>query len=314
LTYTVNGEARSIEGIKILGEHGAVVDKAYLPTLVQRLSARDHYFEKDRTSGQRIQELERLTEWRTQDANGQNVTLSGLKGVEAQRVSLGRHMAALSAITQAFKASPMQLLAQDKDGNIVWDQTALRHLSTESELAEIRAEQAVRTHLSGLAETIQQTARQSQEDLATPTRLYGAVETHWLSKHPELTPQDKQFLQSQLPRYIRPATPEEAPTQGKTVVDGSFYDVIKDRAELRSSNATQLQSVTSATTQAQKENGARLAAAAAGKRPALAPKVAPATPKAPTQEQRRAQDAGDAWDRAESAAARMVRRSANSSA
>lgn len=296
-TYIVNGQERTAEGIKRLGAHGAIVEPDYLDKLASRFSERDQLYEADRVNRQKLQEFERLTEWRTKDEKtGAETVLNGARGIEAQRVQAGRALAALSTITAAFQQSPMALIAQDAEGNVVWDQVALQHLITRSELGEMRAEQAVKHHLSTLAQSVQETATRQATDAELPGKLWAAAETQWAAQHPELTPEDKNFLASQVPRYMRQATPEEHRAGlGTVVLDPSFYAVIKDRAELRASAATSAKTAADAATKATRENAARLAAAAQGAKRTTQPLRPSAPVKQPTPAQQRASDSEQAW-------------------
>lgn len=306
-TYTVNGQQRQADAIKRLGDHGAVIEAKDLPWLEQRLSERDHLYEKDQQTGRELHELRRLTEWRTTDDKGVETVLTGLKGVEAQRVQLGIALAAVQTLGQVFKQNPAALLAwgQDAEGNptVDWNAREVQHLIRESMLAEMRAEQAVRSHLSTFTETVRQGVTQQQEDAQLPAKLWAAAAAAWVSQHPELTAEDKTFLQQQMPRYTRVAQKGEEHL-GRVVLDPSFYAVIADRASLRKASADAVKQTAAATATATQTNAARLAAATIGKpKPAPAAPVVPPTPPTST----RASDAADAWDLAEQSAARMLR-------
>jgi hypothetical protein len=271
------------------------------------LSERAALYEQDRDHRQRLTEYERLTEWNAgKDAQGNDIVLRGIQGIEASRVATAKALASINTLGQAFKMSPAQFLVwgQDAEGNatVAWDPEKIDALCTRSELAEMRAEHAVKQHFSTSVQTVRQTASQQQEDAQLPQKLWAAADHAWVSQHPELTAPDKAFLQSQMNRYMRLAQKGEEHL-GRVVLDPSFYEVIADRAALRKSHAETLKQTVTTTADATKANAAKLAAATIGKpKPVVAAPVPPSKP-TPTRES----DASDAWDMAERSAARMLR-------
>jgi hypothetical protein len=175
LTFTVNGQERQADYIKLLGEHGAVIEAKDLPTLQAQLSERAALYEQDRDHRQRLTEYERLTEWNAgKDAQGNDIVLRGIQGIEASRVATAKALASINTLGQAFKMSPAQFLVwgQDAEGNatVAWDPEKIDALCTRSELAEMRAEHAVKQHFSTSVQTVRQTASQQQEDAQLPQR------------------------------------------------------------------------------------------------------------------------------------------------
>ncbi len=289
-TYTVNGETRTFDGIKVLGEDGAIVDAKALPDLMRRLGERDNLYETNQAQYQRVQDLERLSKWDVTDEKG-NLTHSyeGQEGLVQMRVQAGRMAASLHTMMSVFQKDAngqypklASIITVDEAGNVVPDQTALQHLITESELSEIRAEQEIKSLLSKLTSTERAAASQdfsgvsspealSQLQSQAPALIDQAAKSAGLDAK-VLTEKDRSFLGNQLPRYVRTVTERDRMSNpslklGGPIVDASFMDVVKDRLELRAESAKTVQDVTQSVTKASNENAARLAAAARGVKP-----------------------------------------------
>lgn len=268
LTYTVNGEARNFDGIHVLKDMGAVVDADALPNLVRRLTERDHLYETSQQQHRQYQDLERLTSWKTTGADGTEQVLTGPDAIEALKVSHGQLTAAVQVLGGLLDnpAQLIGLLAQDEQGRVTVDQAQLDHLTTKIQLASMNAERAVRGHLTELKQSATQATTQQQLQTQAPHLLWASAESTWMKDVP-LTADDKTFLQAQLPRYIRPATADEVQTgqfqPNEPVLDYSFKALIDQMAKSRSTTAQ----VATQSSQAAKENAARLAAAARGKTP-----------------------------------------------
>jgi hypothetical protein len=294
-TYTVNGESRSYDKLKVLGEDGAIIAAADLPDLMRRLGERDHLYETNKAQYEANQQLERLTEWRTTDADGKETVLRGLEGLATLRVQHGKLAAAFDTLASVFKdpAKFVGLLGQDETGKLVFDQNAVNHLLTESDLAEVRAEQAIRSTLASLVRAPEPTAS-AAPDYAThaPQIIDAAAKTVGLDTK-VLTDKDRTFLAQQFPRYVRTVTEQDRrgnPTLkvGGPIVDETFTQLVKDRIESRQ----ELAKTVTASTAASTANAAKLAAAARGK-PATTP-TAPAR-RTPTPDTR-AKDADAGFD------------------
>ncbi len=280
-TYTVNGESRTYDGIKVLGADGAIIAAADLPDVLRKLGERDHYFETNRAQYGQLQSLERLSEWQTRGADGTEQTLRGAEGLQAMRVSFATLNAAFDTLTGIFKdpAKFAALVDVDGEGKIVPNRTALTHLLTEADLAEERAEKATRATLQTLSAPPAPTGPPDYSKAAPGviTQAAGTLDAH-------LTPEDRALLASQMQRYVRPVT--EADRQGNpmlklgsAIVDASFKDVVAALANVRA----QAKATATATTTAAATNAAKLAAAARGK-PATPP--APRTPAKPAPDAR----------------------------
>ena len=300
-TYTVNGEQRTADGIRQVGEFGAIVDAEFLPVLQQRLSERDHLYEQEQARHQQYQAIERLTNWEVNDRNGNRQTLTGQQGLEAQRVLLSRSLASLSVIDKVLSdpaafAKLVTVVADEQgNGRIVAHPDAMAHLRTSIENAAIRAEVATRGHVAAVSAP-QPPAERSVAELAMPTveatvRQIGAT---------GFTAEDKQFLAGQLVHYVRATTAEERQRGlGPRIVDESFVALVKREAARAQQAARIAQSATSAANQNQ-----RKLAATRPRGVVPTPQQRPGSP-----QHSRVTDAEQAWDIAERAGAVALRRS-----
>lgn len=311
LTYTVNGESRTFDGIKVLGEHGAIIEPQALDLLQRRLGERDHLYETTQRQHDAVANYERLSAWHTTDANGNEQTVSGPEGLMTMRVEHGKLAGAFSTLASIFQPDAQgrypklaNLVAVNEQGQIMPDPHALQALLTESDLAELRAQQTVREQL-GRSFAPQTTTNAPTIDVAANApQVIDAALAQGHVPATALTPKDREFLGAQLPRYLRAITPEDRranpmlPASGQ-IVDAAFAQVVKDRADLRAEMAT----TAKATTTAAAENAKKLAAAALG-RPAARPAPV-ATPRPPVEDDR-ASSADRAWAARERAAAAML--------
>lgn len=300
LTYTVNGESRTYEGIRILGEDGAVIRAADLPDVMKRLGERDHYFEQSQAQYRAVQHFEKLAEWKTTDADGNEQTFTGHHALVERHVDSARKDAAL-AVVDALLSDPRKfasLVAVDEKNQVVIDPTALEYLQKDVALAANNAERARRAELVGLVAELNRPAAQATNYAQLAPRV---IEQAAGAEFTKLTAEDKAFLTEQMPRYVRDTTPEEKRNgSGQRIVDASFATLVQRTAKQQAHVAK----VATVTADATKKNAANLAAAARGVKPSAPAKPAtpkPATPAAPS-------DAESAWDIQEKAAAAALRR------
>lgn len=278
LAYTVNGQSRTYDGIRVLGEHGAVIQAKDLPGVIQRLSERDHYYEANQRQYLESKALEPLQTWTVTGQDGKGQTLTGQQALIAMHVDHARKDALIAVMDQVLgdPGAIVSLLAQDKDGNVIIDAGALEQLHREIRLSAGERATQVRSQLS---------ERVAEASRPAPAPIDYAAETPLLVRsilpqdHGKLTAEDIKFLAAQLPAY----------TNGKTV-HASFSELVKDRLAMRVALSAQKP----AATDPNKVNAARLAAAARGVPPkkSAAP---PARSKAPTPESTRVSDADQAW-------------------
>lgn len=295
-TYTVDGQARTYDGLQVLKGGGAIVEPEKLPDLLKRLSERDHLFERDRATYGKLQDYERLSAWTTKNDKGETVTVSGIDGMQGRAVTTARLSAAFKTLTDAIASDDafraLVDIVQGPDGQpmIVRNTAAFELLRERADNAAYRSEQETRARFSvasspsaapAAAETpIAEIALPTVEQYATAYGIAG------------LTAEDKTFLAGLVPRYVQT-------TDGKRAVDPAFLDVMRDRAALRASTQASAKAVADAAT----TNAARLAGALAGKRPA-ARATAPTAPTADTKPgQSRAELEAAMWDRTQRIAA-----------
>jgi len=288
LSYTVDGESRTFDDIKVLAGKGAVISEEALPKLQQRLSERDHLYEASREQYRQYQELERLTAWRVTGQDGKEQTLTGTEGLAEQRVMLGRALTELNVLSEVFKkGDPLEFIAQDENGNLVWNRQALDHLATRSELAAKNAEDGVRANLRGLVSEAQRPPAIDADVIRQ--NAAAIVEGYQHPSMAKLTADDKAVLAEVIPNFVRPATAEDVKANpnlqlGSPVVDASFGRLVERQAQLQTNTAKAVSTATTVT----KENEARLKQALIGK-----PVDKPNTRQNPAQKpEDRAQDAG----------------------
>ena len=308
-TYTVNGQTRTFDGLTKLGDKGAIVSAEAYPKLIQRLSERDNLYERQQSAYQRTVALENqlneLTKWTVKGQNGQaDRVLTGAEAVEEQRVIMARTLESLrvfsSALTDPDTFASLVTVVPDQAGNpqIAIDQTALRYLQTAAENAAIKGESRVRAAMAQLRSAL--TAAPSRSDAPASSGTVDAAVASQTVDHfasdmgvTNLTDADKKSLAASLPRYVRPATNEERAQLGpdvRTVVDGSFRELVEHFSKLRTEAAASAKS--SAT--AARENERRLAAAAVGGKKQPAKK--PASSASRQSDSSRSSDGSKAWD------------------
>lgn len=270
--YVVNGETRKYEDLRVIPGQGAVITADALPRLQQRLSERDHLFETGKAQYKALTDLEKATEWKQAGPDGAEQVLTGLQGIEATRVTLGRTLAALQTITEAL-SDPEQfsrLVGVDANGRIVPDAREIQYLRTKADLAEVNAERQVRSYFqqqtaqASASGQASQVASQNQSASVTLPDTFVEQYANTLGVK-GLTADDKTLLSSLAPRFVRVATREDVLanptlTVGSPVIESTFADLVKRQGELRATTANSAVA-TQAALKAQSENAARLAAA-----------------------------------------------------
>lgn len=299
-SYTVDGQSRTFEGIKVLGKDGAWVEPDALERLQRQLGERDHLYERSQSEYRTRQQLDAVTSWTVKDAQGHDRTLTGTEGAIELRVAYGKALAENEALVKALTdpAVFQSIVSYQRqaDGTVVAapKMVELRNLLTQVELSEMRTEQSIRSHFTQALQQMSQ-PQQGTPDVASaaPAIIQQAAGNAIAS----LTAQDRQFLKAQMATYVRATTPaERQQLRGQThIVDAAFETLVKDRIAMRAEMAR------TATTAADaaKQNAARIAAARGGKPPATARPTAPTQPPVRAQ---RAQNADAVFSMAERAA------------
>lgn len=303
-TYTVNGEQRQFDGIKVLKDGiGAIVEGPdAVQLLLRRLGERDHLFEQNQTREKRYQDLERLTEWRGKGSDGKDTVLKGAEALQMRDVGLSMMRAEIAELRAMFDKPPATWLAQDEQGNIVWNTDAFRDWNRGLDQArKIAYHEGQNAFRSVLAQTQAPpppptSLTPDQVQALVPQAINFAAQQAGITN---LTQESKAFLSTVVRPYLRAALPADVQANpslklGQPVVDPDFIEVVKQQA------AQQARVAQTATTlaDANKQNQARLAQAAAGTRARVA--AAPAA-KAPTEDQSRAERSDKLWALSEAA-------------
>lgn len=271
LAYTVNGESRTDDRIKVVKDLGAFITPEDVPYIQQRLSERDHLHETSRANYEKLSTLEALTSWPQRDAQNKIIgTLTGRDAIEAARIDYGNALARLEAYESLFN-DPQRLasfLTVDQEkGEWGIDPSARAQLAMAIENRQLKLTPAIRQHLASLGTpkaptptATDATARPAIE----PSAVVEQAIAHW--QITGLTDKDRAWAASIAPRYVRTATAEDVRqtptlTIGQELLDPEFEPLLKDRATMRAEAAKQ---VTAASTAAA-NNAPKLAAALAGR-------------------------------------------------
>ncbi len=290
LAYTVNGESRTDDRIKVVKDLGAFINPQDVPYLQQRLSERDHLHETSRANYEKLSTLEALTSWPQRDAQNKIVgTLTGREAIEAARIDYGNALARLEAYDSLF-ADPARLasfLTVDQEkGEWGINAEARAQLALAIENRQLKLTPAIRQHLASLGTPKPATPTPGTPgtpggaEAGRPSVDAAAVVTVAMQQGAitGLTPADQTWAASIAPRYVRTATAEDVRqvptlTLGEPILEPEFLDVLRDRAALRADAAKQ---VTAASTAAA-NNAPKLAAALAGRH--QAPRSVTPTPR-----------------------------------
>lgn len=297
LSYRANGKDYTFEDLKVIPGKGAIIADDALPKLQQRLSEREALYENSQQQYQKYQDLERLTSWKTVGADGKEQVLTGAPALEAQRVLQARTEAINTTIAEVFDNLELfrSMLTVDANNQVIPDKHALNYLMTRAENAAIKAERSVQQSFQAQASAAPSPQMSHSPDVQAiaPTVVENTAKQLGLST---LTPEDKTYCASMLPRFIRPATMQDVALSpdlkvGQPVVDAEFGVLLQREAAKHASNAKTVQQASKVST----ENAARLAAAQRGKTV-----VQSHTRNIPHRQQprvdQRAKDADDAWN------------------
>lgn len=279
VTITVDGQSRTIEGFYRIPGQGIIIDEEKVPAFQLMASRAEGLERQNRELYQRTQEYERLSEWKTKGPDGTDTTLTGRQALEARDVELAKTKAWSQVLEESLinPALFASLVTVNEQGQIIPNVEQLRYLATRAQLASRDAADVARSRFSTTYQATTQAQHQAQLQEQAPTLLWQTADQVWGKEFPQLTPDDKTFLSSQVLRYMRPATPAEVQAgqfkPGESVLDPSFYTVMQDRAALRA----QMSATTTATISATKFNQGQQN----GRKPAPVRPVTP-TPVTPT--------------------------------
>lgn len=287
-TYTVNGQERSDDKIKLVKDLGAFIDPKDVPYIQHKLAERDNLFEKGQESFQKYQRLEALTTWPKRDGDNKVVgTLTGPEAVEAARLDYGNALAKIESY-EALLNDPARLaslLTFDQERQ-AWghndDQVARLLMAIENR--QLKLTPQIKQHLASLSGPAATSAPTAPASPAAPA-VSASSAVDMAIKHAAIagfTPADTTWAESIVPRYMRTATAEDVRstptlTLGEPILDPQFIDLLRDRAQIRAESAKQA----TAAAGAARANAPKLAAALAGRtqRPA-APAVRQPAPRA----------------------------------
>lgn len=274
--YTVDGQSKTIDGIKEIPGHGAIVEANALSLLKDRLQKADRLDEANRTLYQKVQSYDQI------EHSGKK----GLDAIEALVVDHAKLSKALNVLVPYLESEEGRVaLVSDPAGTL---QYLARELGLTAREVEFTTRQSfgqrIRQAETQQAET-QTRAEQQQVAIGNTIRSFAA-------KYAALTDDDIQAATKHLQAFagsiIRPATDAEAKqfasrgvVAGQPVIDERLIDqYLADRAALRTEAATakeQASAAAKAASTAASENAKRLAAAATGRG---AKKAAPPKPDA----------------------------------
>lgn len=306
-TYkTSTGEEKSIEGIRVLGDSGAIVTPEGLVFINERIADAERFHTTSREQYAQIQNFEKLSEFHTKDAEGKDQVLSGTEGLLTARVQLATLSAAYETLATAMRdpATLASLLQQNEKGELVLNDREFNHLITRSDLAEKNAETLARNHFMSVVKGAGTPKAESATQVDYTKEAPSMIDRIAGADSKLLSDADKKFLGEQFPRYVRTVTAADRAQDvnlkiGQPIVDAAFAAVVKDRVGIRS----ELAKTVKATTAASDANATRLAAAALGQR-----KATPAAPVTRKPEgDTRADDAALAWQQRERAGAAFLR-------
>jgi hypothetical protein len=283
-TYSVDGQARTMDGVYRIPNEGLIVPEDKVADF-QRIVSRAESLERtNRQLYDQTKAFEKLTQWTTKDASGKDVSLNGQQAIEAMQIAHAQTKAALSEIVKVLMGSPTDYLMQNAQGEIVWNQRQVEYLLKDARFAERDAADKIRSQFQGIQAEL---SKPPEVDVAqsAPQLLDSFASTLQLTLHSD----DKTFLASMLPQFVRPTAPEDiaqnpALANEPRVVDARFLQLMQRTAEQRAQSAT--------TQKATQFNQA----VTAGKKPAQPPgKTAPkAQPSKPAQLEKKGR--AQTWD------------------
>ena len=274
-TYTVNGEARTVDGIRELPDGaGAIINPDALPMVRDLIQKGQSAWDANR---ELYQENQRYAGLEYTDLNRQ--TAKGLDAFQAALVDNARLRVIADMLAQAIE-KPETIVS------LATDPTQVQLLQERLGIAAERASNAAQKQWG------ERIATHSANAETAPERLTPLLSQHIDSLKqyaPSLTEADWQEAKTVFGPFaaqiVRRATPDDAHAAGvkvgSLVVDNSrMMGWLEQRSALRQQEAT----AKAQAEKAQKENAARLAAANAGKKqPPAAISRQPAAPQAPTE-------------------------------
>lgn len=298
LTYTVDGATKTYDGIKVMGEDGAVIDPAALPDLQRRLGERDHLVAANAQLYQRTRQFDALSHTSTVGGTPQD-----FRGMDAFRQLKADYATTFAGAAELYaklhdpafvQALAIANLSPDQGGNPEQAKALLKQVYDRANFAGEKAAYDARLQLD-------RTVAQGTAEVADKAQIeetFASVLADFRKTFPHLTAADMQEGEQHFRELgsviARQATPQEAQQYGLKVgqwfIDSpKMNGWFKGRDALRQEMAKTVVTTSAAATQ----NAARLAQAVSPTPPAATPPKAPTRPK---QTDTRAADADAGWD------------------
>jgi hypothetical protein len=244
-TYSVNGETRTLDGVRRVPGEGFFAPEEHVASL-QQLAERAEILDRvSRDVTAQNANYERLSTWTVTDGEGREQTLTGPQGLEALRVDYARMQSAVAVIDGILEdpAKLLGLLAQDAQGRIVADPSAIETLSMRIQLAANAAADKTRSSFTARPAPSASSAPSAAPDYAASApRLIEQSSPN----HAALTPADRTLLSEQIARYVRPVTEDDrrwnpALKVGGQIVDAAFSKLVQHMVTQRTAEKQQLQ-------------------------------------------------------------------------
>lgn len=295
ITYQVDGETKSWDGIKLLGDAGGIIAPEFVKEVAQRLSERDHLLGANQKLYATNQQYEAL-------------------GGPAKFAEVSERLASVNAVGAQLLPlfagdvnGILKYLVRDAEGNIGWNEDARTNLLDRLTIERDKA--------SGLAKASFQasatapSATQGVEQVRASAVQMAMHEVRKAYEKAGWTAADFTAAEQHITRHhhslIRTATAEDerkyngSVKAGQTMIDYPLLgEWASERQALREGQARTATTVSKSA----EENAKRLVAALPGTT-RTAP--APVVPAKPAQQQ--AKDSSDSWDMMERLAASSIR-------
>lgn len=289
LTFVVNGQPMTNEGIRVFKEGGAVIRPEALPDIQNRLAERESLFARNRAQSVEYQTLAKALEW-TDDAGK---TFSGPEAAIELRITgaglFAENKLLVDTLTDPTRLASILALEDVPDGKggvtqrIVVNPDALKTLQRENSLQQRELTAQIRDHYKGVLAEASKPQAPAIDFTAEAPRLIGAIATTLKLDVSLLTAGDRKILSEALPDQTKNGL-------ASVVWQGWVKDRLQDRAQQKAASTTLVES----TTRAAKEGAVRMAAAARGVK--QTPKPVVVAPKVPTPQQERATNEGELVD------------------
>lgn len=284
-TYTVNGEAKTIDGAYRLPGEGLYVPEDRVPQFQLLASRADSLERTNQELYQRHQALEKATTWQQGDT-----ILTGGAALEARNVFIEQSketIRQLAAVLTPEHFAKYVDIGQNADGTyfVQPNQGAINDLRDRLQFGNERAGFTARQSFAKIAPPA---APQPEAD-TTPVESIAEPTVTGIAQQlgVTLSPDAKTFLAAQLPRYVRASTEQERMQTGRPrIVDAAFGELVKREAATAATTAKVAETASTA--------GKFNAGMNAGRKPAVVPPkpaTAPTAPAAPAKVGKAAQ-----WD------------------